>query len=140
MVVEGVNRRAKAGELLFMPTKRQKEIAHDGYELLRQLDMPQISVEPKSFSVKTIAGKDVALFINGIPATTMDVRALKTSNVMSVNYYEFSSDPRFKGSDYAINYIVKEIGGGYTKGLFSGSAYGLTLQALRYSRNTVTSA
>lgn len=116
MVVEGVNQRAKAGELSFIPTKLQKEVAHDGYDLLRHLAMPQISVDPTKANVTTLTGDDVAIYINGIPASEKDIKALRTSDVLKVAYLESPIDPRYDGKKHLIDFTVKlPEQGGYTR-------------------------
>ena len=82
VVVVGQNQSAKAGELSFIPTKRQKEAAMNGYDLLRHLAMPQITVGDFADNISTISGEQVAIFINGLPASDIEVKALKTKNVL----------------------------------------------------------
>jgi len=116
VVVEGVNQRAKAGELSFIPTKRQKEVAQGGYDLLRHLAMPQISVDPIKGNVTTLTGDDVAIYINGIPASENEIKALKTSDVLKVQYLESPIDPRYDGKKHVIDFTVKQQEqGGYTR-------------------------
>lgn len=95
VVVVGQNQRAEAGELVFTPTARQKQAAQDGYELLRHLAIPQISVDYAADRVTTVTGGDVALFINGFHAEPYEVKTLKTTDVLRVDYLDFPSDPKF---------------------------------------------
>lgn len=116
VVVVGANQTAKAGEMLFRPTERQKKVSANGYDLLRHMAMPQISVDPSSDKVTTLAGGGVSTFINGLPASDIEVKNLRTKNVLRVDYLEYPSDPRFQGAPYVINFIVQmPEWGGYTR-------------------------
>ena len=67
-------------------------------------------------SVTDNAGEDVSLFFNYMPASKEDIEGLRTADVRRVEYLEFPSDPRFRGAQRAINFIVQEYEyGGYTK-------------------------
>lgn len=116
VVVVGQNQRAEAGELVFTPTARQKQASQDGYELLRHLAIPQISVDYSADRVTTVTGGDVALFINGFRAEPYEVKTLKTTDVLRVDYLDFPSDPKFGGEQHVVNFITKiQKGGGYTR-------------------------
>lgn len=116
VVVVGANQSAKPGELTFIPTDRQKKASADGYELLRHIAMPQILVNPASDNVTTLAGGGVSMFINGMPASDIDIKNLRTKNVVRIEYLEFPSDTRFGGAQHVLNYIVQlPEWGGYTR-------------------------
>lgn len=116
VVVVGANQTARAGELTFRPTDREKKVSANGYDLLRHMAMPQISVDPSSDKVTTLAGGGVSMFINGQPASDIDVQNLRTKNVTRVDYLEYPSDPQFRGAPYVVNFIVQMPDwGGYTR-------------------------
>lgn len=116
VVIVGQNQSAKAGELSFIPTKRQKETAMNGYDLLRHLAMPQITVGDVADNISTLSGERVVIFINGLPASDMEVNALKTKDVMQVLYFDYPSDPKYGNAHHVIDFRVKEmLGGGYTR-------------------------
>lgn len=119
-IVVSQSQRTEAGGLVFLPTKRQKEIAQDGYDLLRHLAIPQISVNPTEDNVTTITGGDVMIFINGQKASYYELKSLKTGDVLRVDFLDFPSDPKFGGAQHVLNFIVKTpLSGGYTRILAS---------------------
>lgn len=116
VVVVGETQTVKPGELSFIPTKRQKEISADAYDLLRQLAMPQILVNKVSDNVTTLTGSGVAMYINGIAATSEELKNLHTKNVIRVEYLDFPSDPRYNNNQHVVNFIVRlPEWGGYTR-------------------------
>lgn len=116
VVVEGRNQTAKAGQLSFIPTQSQKKAAHDGYDLLRRLDMPQINVSQQDNIVTALSGFGISLFINGIPASSQEIQALKPTDILRVLYLDFPTDTRYMNAQHAIDFIVKQYEwGGYTK-------------------------
>lgn len=116
VVVVGANQTARAGELTFRPTDREKKVSANGYDLLRHMAMPQISVNPVADNVTTLTGSGVAMYINGMPASETELKNLRTKDVMRVDYLDYPSATNFQGASHVINFIVRypELGG-YTK-------------------------
>ena len=101
---------------VYRPSSRQKRTAHNATDLLRALAIPQIQVSPVNSAVTDNVGKPVRLFINSVEATSQDLQGLATMDVRNVEYLEFPTDPRFKGAERAVNFIIQEYEyGGYTK-------------------------
>lgn len=101
---------------VFIPTKRQKSTAAGGMQLLQNMTIPVISVNPVDNTVKTTWGDEVALYIDYLPATQDELKGLRTQDVKRVEFLDHPSDPRFQGAPYVVNFIpVKYEYGGYTK-------------------------
>ena len=95
---------------------RQKNAAQNAVALLSQMSIPQIDVDPVSQAVKTAHGQNVSIFIDYVPATTEDLKGMKTQDVKKVEYYQHPSDARFQGAKYAVNFVMQKYEwGGYTK-------------------------
>ncbi len=100
----------------FIPTSRQKNASQNAIDLLRQMAIPQIRVNPITDAVTNNAGQEIAIFINYLAASKEDMEGLRTSEVKKVEYLEFPTDPRFHGAQCVINFIVLEYPyGGYSK-------------------------
>ncbi len=116
VVVEASAQRVSSNVSTYIPAPRQKEAAADAISLLSQMSIPQIEVDPVSLAVKTASGQGVSVFINFLPATSQDLKGMRTQDVIKVEYYLHPTDPRFQGAHYAINFIMQKYEwGGYTK-------------------------
>ena len=116
IVVEAQMQRTSPTSTTYIPTGKQKNSSQNAVDLLRQMAIPQIQINPVSEAVTDNAGGDVAIFINYLEASREEMEGLRMPDVKRVEYLEFSSDPRFRGAQRVINIIVQEYAyGGYTK-------------------------
>lgn len=116
VVVEAQMQRTSPTSTTYTPSGKQKNAAQNAIDLLWHMAIPQIKINPIDNSVTDNAGEGVSLFFNYMPASKEDVEGLRTADVRRVEYLEFPSDPRFRGAQRAINFIVQEYEyGGYTK-------------------------
>ena len=116
IVVEAQMQRTSPTSTTFIPTVKQKNASQNAVDLLRQMAMPQIQINPVSEAVTDNAGGEVAIFINFLEASKEEMEGLRTPDVKKVEYLEFPTDPRFRGAQRVINIIVQEYAyGGYTK-------------------------
>jgi hypothetical protein len=98
---------------LVFPTQKQIESSANGIELLQQLMLPRIQINPLTRAVTMLGGEgEVQLRINGVKVETAEVVALLPENVIRV---EFHDNPglRYGGASAVIDYIVRrnETGG-----------------------------
>lgn len=116
VVVEARLQRTDAQKSTYIPTTKQKNASQSGADLIDQMGIPQLKVTLGN-SVETNSGKPVAVFIDFIPASENDLKAMRMSDVKNVEYYEYPSDPRLQGNPYVVNYIMAKYEyGGYVKG------------------------
>ena len=116
VVVEAQMQRTSPTATTYTPTGKQKNASQNAIDLLRQMAIPQIQINPVSEAVTDNAGGDVAIFINYLEASKEEMEGMRTSDVKKVEYLEFPTDPRFRGAQRVINIIVQEYAyGGYTK-------------------------
>ena len=116
VVVEARNQRLGAEVSVYIPTSKQKNASQNAVDLLRQMAIPQIKINPVNEAVTDNAGGEVAIFINHLEASKEEMEGLRTLDVKKVEYLEFPIDPRFRGAQRVINIIVQEYTyGGYTK-------------------------
>ena len=115
VVVEGDLQQTEARKTTYIPTKREKQASQTGVELIDQMGIPQLMVA--NDKIQSISGKDVAVFIDYIPASENDLKAMRMADVKRVEYYESPSDPRLQGNQFVVNYIMAKYEyGGYVKG------------------------
>lgn len=116
IVVEARLQRTDAQKSTYIPTTKQKNASQSGVDLIDQMGIPQLKVTLGN-GVETNSGKPVAVFIDFIPASENDLKAMRMSDVKKVEYYEYPSDPRLQGNPYVVNYIMAKYEfGGYVKG------------------------
>ena len=113
--VEAQMQRTDAKKSTYIPTVRQKNASQTGADLLDQMSIPQLNIT-LSGNIQTNSGKEVGVFIDYIPASENDLKAMSISDVKRVEYYEYTSDPRLQGHQFVVNYIMAKYEyGGYVK-------------------------
>ncbi|MDE6276972.1 MAG: TonB-dependent receptor [Muribaculaceae bacterium] len=116
MSVEADNTILSTDKNVYIPSSRQKNASQDAADLLRRMAIPQLIINPGDNSVKDVFGNNVPIFINYHEAQPDELKGMKMSDVRKVEYFEFPTDPRFKGAERLVNFIVWEYEyGGYTK-------------------------
>ncbi|MCH5220509.1 MAG: hypothetical protein J1F20_08065 [Muribaculaceae bacterium] len=114
--VEADNTVLSSNKNIYTPTTNQKNASQDASDLLRRMGIPQLVINPGDNTVKDLFGNSVTIFINYHEAQPEELIGMKITDVRRVEYIEFPGDPRFKGKDRVINFIVQEYKyGGYTK-------------------------
>ena len=68
IVVEAQMQRTSPTSTTFIPTVKQKNASQNAVDLLRQMAIPQIQINPVSEAVTDNAGGEVAIFINYLEA------------------------------------------------------------------------
>lgn len=113
--VVGENQKTSVHGSVYMPTKSEKNAASSGFELLRLMKIPELSVGQGN-SVTTSSGEAVTYFINGQPASSEEVSMLLPKDALKVEFIQRSIDPKFMGSRNIVNFIQKVYSyGGYTR-------------------------
>lgn len=116
VVVQAQMQRTSSTKSTYTPSGKQKNAAQNAVDLLRQMAIPQIRINPIDETVTDNVGGSVAIYINFLEASKEEMEGLRTADVRRVEYLEFPTDPRFRGAERVINIIVQEYAyGGYTK-------------------------
>lgn len=116
VIIEASNQRTNSTSSTYIPLSRQKNSATDAISLLSQMAIPQLEVQSGNFNVKTISGQNVAIYINYTAASEQDLTGLRPNDVKKVEYLLYPQDPRFKGAQYVVHFVVQKYEwGGYTK-------------------------
>ncbi len=114
--VEGENVSLLADRSIYRPTQRQKSASQNAIDLLRQMAIPQISINLMDNAVTTLTGQNVALYINYLPASSEEIEGMNTADVKKIECLDFPNDPRFNGNEHVVNFIMQKYEyGGYTK-------------------------
>lgn len=96
----------KTDRLLVYPSTQQLKFSANGFDLLYNLKLHRLWVDPLSQSVEIPGGGAVGFCINGKPAELSDVSALPAGDILRVEYIDRPS-LRYKGYEVVLNYILK---------------------------------
>ena len=119
VVVEADQQNISASVSTYFPTLKQKNASQSGIDLLNRMAIPQLALGAGT-KINTVSNKSVGVFIDWLPATTDDLKNMRTTDVKKVEYYDYPSDPRFLGNAHVVNFVMKRYEyGGYLKTLGS---------------------
>ncbi|MDE6263930.1 MAG: TonB-dependent receptor family protein [Paramuribaculum sp.] len=136
VVVEADNATLFTDKSIYRPTLRQKNASQTAVDLLRNLAIPQITVNLVDESVTTLSGEPVAVYVDGLPASPQELQGMRIADVRRVEYLDFPTDARYAGNDHVINFVMQKYEyGGYTKLSASENILiGLSSRASLYSK------
>ena len=111
VVVKADNIIVTPDKMIVSVDKQVKRHAYDGYSALSLMSIPGLNVSVFDHSVSAF-GKDVQLLINGLEATTDEVKTLNPKDIKRIDYYT-NFDPRYPTKEYVLDFImvVRESGG-----------------------------
>ena len=81
VVVEAQMQRTSPTSATYTLTGKQKNASQNAIDLLRQMSIPQIQINPVSDAVTDNAGEEVAIFINYLEASKEEMEGLRTPDV-----------------------------------------------------------
>lgn len=92
--------------VLIIPEEQQIKHSSTGYDLLYNLMIPGVSVNPQKGTVNTLLG-EATLYINGQKADYREIRALRPKDIEKIEYFEMPTG-KYAGDKASVNYILKE--------------------------------
>ncbi len=123
VTVSGARIIQKVDRQVILPTQTIVKHSTNGYDLLKKLMIPTISVDEVQHAITSSAGS-VQIRINDVKANQSDILALQPDEVVRV---EFIDNPGVRynedGLAAVINYIVKRRYAGYVGGLSTTQAF-----------------
>ncbi len=127
VVVESQAIIQKVDRQILLPSKEQMQASSDGVSLLQNLQIPRIVISPIDNSVKTLSDESVQLRINGVEASTSDVKAINPKDIIRVEYHD-QPGVRYNGVAAVVDYIVRHRDTGGS--LMLAGTNGLTLPGI----------
>ncbi len=100
---------------------RQVKASTNGMDLLQQLMLPKITVNPMSNEIKVPGNGEVQLRINGVKVELDEIKALLPTDIIRI---EFHDNPglRYRNAEVVLDYIVRrpETGGNFSVDMSQG--------------------
>ncbi|UKK75710.1 hypothetical protein L6471_11010 [Segatella bryantii] len=113
--------------MTIIPQKGQLKLSTDGYDVIYGIMIPGLDVDRRSGSV-TRLGQKVAIYINGEKANDAELRNIKPSSIVRIDYIDIPSG-KFINDPVSLNII--------TRTSTSGAYYAFDdTQYIGYMRNT----
>ena len=114
VTVSGFAQTTRSDRKLVFPSERQVKASRNGIELLQQLMLPRIQVDPLNNAIKMVGNGTVQLRINGVKVEQQEIQALQPADIIRIEYHD---DPslRYGEVDAVLDYIVRrpETGGSF---------------------------
>jgi hypothetical protein len=118
VVVQAKNVINKVDRQIILPRLNQLKASNSGYELLNNLMIAGLKVDPIQNLVSTLGGGAVQIRINNIKASATQVKSLRPSSVLRVEYFD---DPGVRyaneGVSSILNFVVKQLESGVSIGI-----------------------
>ena len=114
---------SRSDRKVIFPTESQLKASTNGLDLLQQLMLPKLQINPLFNEVKLPGGGEIQYRINGVKVELQDVAALKSSDIIRI---EFHDNPglRYGNAEVVLDYIVyrPETGGSFGFNLYDAVA------------------
>lgn len=115
VTVSASNTSSRSDRKLIFPSDRQVKASTNGMDLLQQLMLPKITVNPMSNEIKVPGNGEVQLRINGVKVELDEIKALLPTDIIRI---EFHDNPglRYRNAEVVLDYIVRrpETGGNFS--------------------------
>jgi hypothetical protein len=97
---------------LVFPTEQQVQASTNGIDLLQQLMLPRVQVNPMMNGISVPGGGEVQLRINGVKVEINEIQALLPADIIRVEYHD-NPGLRYGNAEVVLDYIVRrhETGG-----------------------------
>lgn len=121
VTVSASNTSSRSDRKLIFPSDRQVKASTNGMDLLQQLMLPKITVNPMSNEIKVPGNGEVQLRINGVKVELDEIKALLPTDIIRI---EFHDNPglRYRNAEVVLDYIVRrpETGGNFSVDMNQG--------------------
>lgn len=121
VTVSASNSSSRSDRKIVFPSERQTKASTNGVNLLQQLMLPKLQVNPLYNTVGLPGGGEVQLRINGVKVTDKEITALLPSDIIRIEYHD-NPGLRYGNAEVVLDYIVRrpDTGGSISADLTNG--------------------
>ena len=105
--VKGSTMIDKSDRKLLIPTTEQTRLSSNGVDLLRNMQVPMLTIDIVNDEIKLIDNGTLTICVNGREASIHDVKALDPRTIKRIEFHE-SPSMRYGGVDAVVDYIVEQ--------------------------------
>jgi len=110
MALEGVtvtasNQTSRSDKKIVFPTDRQIEASTNGLNLLQQLMLPKLQINPLFNEIALPGGGEIQLRINGAKVELQEILALQPAEIIRIEYHD-NPGLRYGNAEVVLDYIV----------------------------------
>lgn len=131
-VVQGARIVRTPDRIKIFPSKRDKNFASGGMDVLANMHLSEVSINPLNGEAVASDGETIAFFIDFSPASRQQLQEVRPQDIERIDLIRDPEDPRFQNARIVANYVMKKYEyGGYSKwdasqyAPFSNGAYSL---------------
>ncbi|MDR1644834.1 MAG: carboxypeptidase-like regulatory domain-containing protein [Tannerellaceae bacterium] len=106
LTVTAANQSSYIDKKLVYPSERQVKASTNGVNLLQQLMLPKLIVNPLFNEVSLPGGGELQYRINGVKVELQDVIALLPADIIRIEYHD-NPGLRYGNADVVLDYIVR---------------------------------
>lgn len=106
VTVSASNTSSRSDRKLVFPSDRQVKASTNGMDLLQQLMLPKIQVNPLSSEIKVPGNGEVQLRINGVKVEQDEIKSLLPSDIIRIEYHD-NPGLRYGNAEVVLDYIVR---------------------------------
>ena len=121
VTITGSSQINRADRKLVFPSAMQLKASTNGVNLLQELMLPRILVNPMNNSIGLSGGGELQLRINGVKAEADEIKALRPADIIRIEYHD-NPGLRYGNAEVVLDYIVRrpETGGSFGTELMQG--------------------
>jgi hypothetical protein len=105
VTVNASNQSSRIDKKLVYPSERQVKASTNGMDLLLQLMLPKISVNPVEMTATLFNGAELQYRINGVKVEAQDITALLPADIIRIEYHD-NPGLRYGNAEVVLDYIV----------------------------------
>lgn len=105
VVIEGSDAIETGKKTILYPTKLEKRHSANGYQLLANMNLPELEVNAGKRQIATVAGGAVVVLIDGVEALADELATLPATDIAMIDYQRNPSG-KYAGKGAVMNFIT----------------------------------